>query len=159
MLTRIQLTHLAGYVCPYCAKLLGRYHAYPVSPATLISHLADSVPMHLECAQKYDELHGCEMTIVWVVKSSSPNAPSGKLFEQTPGNWWIHLYSPERIEFYHAGKPATYEQIQEAVQPAANMAAEAATSEAEIEEIIRQVAKLHRYLPPRPKPPKTSASP
>lgn len=160
MLTRIQLTHLAGYVCPSCAKLLGRYHAYPVRLPTLISGLADSVPMHLECAHSYHDLEtSTDVTAVWVVKSSSPNSPSGRLFERTPGEWFIHLFSPERIDLFRDGRPATYDEIQEAMLPVIKQALEAAGSEDEVEKITRQVATLHRYLPPRPKPPKTSPSP
>ncbi len=171
MLTKIQSAHLKAYTCPACKKALGRFHCYPVTPATLLSRLTDTVPMHLDCAKKAapllletlidraswlsDDQHAA---IIWVVKASSPSAPSARFFERSEGDLMLHLYSPERIDFYistgstvpetvEAMERPSYNQIRDLMFPAIRAAREAATSEEEIDDIARAIAALHHYLP------------
>lgn len=148
MLTLIQKRHLRAYTCPACGNPLGRIHCYPVTTDTLISRLTDTVPMHPTCAQKIPDL------IIWTVKTSSPKQPSGRLFERIPGDWFIHLHTPQKIDFFIPYTPEApeshltiYEQIRELMMPAIRRAREAATSEDEITEIARAIAALHPYLP------------
>lgn len=152
MLSKPQLEALGSYICPACKKPLGRYHAYPVKLETLLSRLTESVPMHRECAVQYHELAITQddVTAVWTVKSSSPDAPSGRVFQPTEGDFWIHLQAPDSITLLANGKTATYEEIFEAMQPHLREAKEKAASDDEIRSLQNQVAWLHRYLPPIP---------
>jgi hypothetical protein len=149
MLTLIQKRHLRAYTCPTCGNPIGRLHSYPVTTDTLISRLTDTVPMHPTSAHKALGATG-DLLIVWTVKTSSPKQPSGRLFERLPGDWFIHLQTPERIEFHRPtenGEPVTYDQIRETMMPAIRTARDAATSEEEIDDIARAIASLHRFFP------------
>ena len=145
MLTLIQKRHLRAYTCPACGNPIGRIHCYPVTAETLISRLTDTVPMHPTCAKAAG-------SIIWTVKTSSPATPSGRLFERSEADWFIHLHSPCFIDFYLPdGAQPSYEQIRELMLPAIRTAAAAAQSEEETDEIARAIAALHPFLPKKPK--------
>jgi hypothetical protein len=102
--------------------------------------------MHPTCALAASE-SARWLPVIWTVKTSSPGVPSGRLFERLPGDWFIYLQTPERLEFHINDSPATYEQIRDLMLPAIRRARDAATSEEEIDEIARAIASLHRFLP------------
>ncbi len=170
MLTRIQLSHLSAYTCPSCKAPLGIYHAYPVTPPTLLSQLTDSVPMHPTCALKAaplliahaaeraewlaDDLHAA---IIWQVNTSSKDVPSGRLFQRAPGDAMIHLHTPSKLRVFISRGPtppeklehmrrASIEEVREVLKPTTMAAARAATTEEETDEIAHQIARLLRYL-------------
>lgn len=163
MLTSIQLRHLRAYTCPSCKLPLHRVHSYPVNPAALLSRLTDTVPMHGGCARFAAPLlmedPANRVAIIYKVKSSSSTAPSGSLFELVAGSGDMHirLHSPEEILFLVPGeegtatRKATYQEIQAVMLPAIRAAHEAAETQEEIDEIVRQIAVLHRFLPKPPK--------
>ena len=142
----------AAYTCPWCRNPIGRLHAYPVTPDTLISRLTDTAPMHPTCALAASAAAHWR-PVIWTVKTSSPGVPSGRLFERSEGDWFIHLQTPHRIDFYQPEtenrerRTLSYEQIREMMLPAIRTARDAATSEEEIDEIARAIASLHRFLP------------
>lgn len=141
MLTFFQHRHLRAYTCPACGNPIGRNHCYAVTVDTLISRLTDTVPMHPTCARAAGD-------IIYTVKTSSSKVPSGRLFERSEADWFIHLHSPQSIDFYLPdGSRPTYEQIRELMLPAIRTAAAASQSEEETDEIARAIAALHTFLP------------
>lgn len=152
MFTDHQLSCLRGYLCPACAQPLGVYHAYPIQLGTLLSRLTETVPMHRECALAHHALDPEEITAVYVVRSSSPTAPSGRFFERLPGDFCIHLFTPHHIEIRAGEQLATYPQIHHAMMPHVAAALHACASDEEEQALGEQIAWLHHFLPPRPKP-------
>lgn len=155
MLSAAQLAALNGFLCPSCQRPLGRFHAYPVSLETLISRLTESVPMHKECAEAYHELtqgHAdSDVSVVWIVKSSSPNAPSARLCAKDEGDVWLHLQTPDSIVFRTLDEPSNYEEIMDAMAlPLSVALGKAQGNEDEMTSLKQQIAWLQRYLPPRP---------
>lgn len=155
MLSASQLAALNGFLCPSCQRPLGRYHAYPVPLETLISRLTESVPMHKECAEAYHELTqpqaDTDVSVVWIVKSSSPDAPSARLFAKDEGDLWLHLQTPDSIVFRTLGQPSTYEEIMDAMAlPLSEALGKAQGNEDEMTSLKQQIAWLQRYMPARP---------
>ena len=108
---------------------------------------------------------GALLYALYVVKGSpsSPSARIIRLVEEDETTQELLLFSPDRITFFHhtiagpdsATREATYEEIESVMEPATTEAGLDA-SDAEKEELVRQVHRLHKFLPKRPKPEATA---
>lgn len=173
MLDTATRQHLADYTCLRCGDKLGRFHVYCLTdPADVLRQTTERAPMHLHCAQEFAEaVHRDELAadpafpkellyVLYTVKAS-PSSPSAKvirLIETEPGSACLHLFSPETIRFYHqrldgphvVTRPAEYAEIESAMIEALKEVATGCSPE-EAEAWSDQIARLHKYLPQRPK--------
>lgn len=175
MLSPETLAHLAAFTCPGCEKPLGVWHCYPVTdPATLLSQLTEHAPHCLQCAQDVSEdlvthqepgtqnQEQSGLSVIYKVKSA-PTAPSGRLVrldDHDPSTVFIRLFSPAEILFYRVAahdrativSPASREEAYEWLKPAIDAASQPAPQGSDEEqEIVRQIARLMRFLPPTQK--------
>jgi hypothetical protein len=161
MLTREILLQIASDTCPGCQRPLGVHHAYPVTdPETLLTMLTDHPPRCLTCATEIAEAQPepedgrPHLAVVIVVKVSSISMPSGRLLKlhpEDPATWRIHLYTPKDIHFRaQMIRPATNEEVQSWLTPALeHLSATLAPDTEPHRELITQIARLQRHLPPR----------
>jgi hypothetical protein len=173
MLSPLTLHHLAAFTCPRCGEPLGRFHVYLLTdPVEVLRQTTEHGPMHLECAHEHAEAAHRSTSIknpasstccyaLYVVKAT-PSAPSARIIRrhpEDPATTQLLLFSPEKITFYLQTldgpqsilRPADYDEITAVMEPAAEEAGEGASAE-EQQEIIRQIHRLHKFLPKRPKP-------
>lgn len=178
MLTLRTLKHLATSTCPRCGEPLGRYHVYLLTdPVEVLRQTTEHGPMHRDCAhEQADADHRAQIAAdpafpstlcyaLYTVKAS-PTAPSARIIrlrEDDPDTQQLLLFSPEKITFYlqtlnaarrHDAaicREADYAEIAAVMEPAAEAAGEGACT-AERKEIVRQVQRLHKFLPKRLKP-------
>jgi hypothetical protein len=171
MLTREILLQIASDTCPGCQRPLGVHHAYPVTDSeTLLTMLTDHPPRCLTCATEIAEAQPepkdgrPHLAVVIVVKVSSISMPSGRLLKlhpEDPTTWRIHLDTPKDIHFRHVTnheesraqmiRPATNEEAEAWLTPALeHLSATLAPDTEPHRELITQIARLQRHLPPRP---------
>jgi hypothetical protein len=173
MLTPRTLQHLAHHTCPRCGQPLGRFHVYLLTdPVEVLRQTTEHGPMHRDCAHEQAEAaHRAQIAAdpafprtlcyaLYVVKAtpSSPSARIIRLHPEDPASKCLLLFSPEKITFYlqtldgpqAITREADYDEITAVMEPAAEQAGEGASAE-EQEEIVRQVHRLHKFLPKRPK--------
>lgn len=137
------------YTCPACKKPLHQNHVYPVALDTCLSRLTQAVPMHLHCARAITQVH--DHSQLWIIRSSSWNAPTARLV-CLDGVCNFYLQSPLKIEFWEGTRPSTYDKIKKRLMPVLKEATDKAQNDVhELADITRQIAWLHRFLPPSPK--------
>ena len=174
MLSPQTLHHLTHYTCPRCGQPLGRFHVYLLTdPIDVLRQTTEHGPMHRDCAQEQAEAaHRAQIDAdsafprllcyaLYVVKGTpaSPSARIIRLHPEDPASKYLLLFTPEEITFYlqtldgpqALTRKADYDEITAVMEPAAEQAGKGASAE-EQEEIVRQVHRLHKFLPKRPKP-------
>lgn len=174
MLSPSTLHHLVAFTCPRCGEPLGRFHVYLLTdPVDVLRQTTEHGPMHRDCAQEQAEAaHRAQIDAdpafprllcyaLYVVKAtpSTPSARIIRLHPEDPASKYLLLFSPEEITFYlqtldgpqAIARKADYDEIAAVMEPAAEQAGEGASAE-EQQEIIRQIIRLYKHLPKRPKP-------
>lgn len=173
MLSPLTTRHLSAFTCPRCGQPLGRFHVYLLTdPVEVLRQTTEHAPLHLDCAHEQAEAaHRAQLLTapafprtlcyaLYTVKGrpSSPSARIIRLVEADPASRLLLLFTPEKITFYLLSldgpqsilRGADYAEIESVMAPATE-AAGAGASAAEQEELVRQITRLHQFLPKRPK--------
>lgn len=180
MLTPRTKHHLAASTCPRCGEPLGRFHIYLLTdPVDVLRQTTEAGPLHRDCALEHAEAeHRAQQaadpafphTLIFALYTvkASPTAPSARIIRlhpEDPATSQLLLFTPEEITFYlqtldgpqAITRPADYAEIESVMEPATAEAGQGA-SPAELEELLHQITRLHKFLPKRPKPTTDSVS-
>lgn len=174
MLSPLTLIALQRHTCVFCEKPLTEEHTYPlIEPGQLLSQTTDTGPHHRACAvERLEDIlrkdpntevnHGYIAALYTV--QAAQHSPSGRILrihDHDPDSTVIHLFSAFNIEpivtivspspfprskdRHLVTRPATYEEVEQWVLPAIQDAT-LGVPEAEKQEVVRQIARLHAYL-------------
>lgn len=175
MLSALTLLALTRHTCMLCEQPLAAEHTYPlIDPGQLLSQTTDTGPHHAACAQQRLEdilqrsadtqLDTPYIAALWTVQAA-PTAPSGRILrihDHDPDSTCLHLFTPCRIDvilttatrpfprakdFHLVSRPATYDECRLWMEPAVGDAMHQAPDD-QIEELRRQILRLHQFLQP-----------
>lgn len=178
MLSTLTLLSLQRHTCMLCEQPLKDEHTYPlIEPGQLLSQTTDAGPHHPDCAQQHLEhtlrhsaatqLDTPYLAALWTVQAG-PSSPSGRILrihDHDPDSTCLHLFTPLRIDIIHTTatrtfprakdfhlitRPATYEECRLWIEPAVADALHEAPAD-QVEELEKQIHRLHKFLPRRPK--------